>query len=77
MTLARYQGAEYVGTMTAVAEIESAIERLTAEELKELAAWLEEYQGMVGASAEAFALYDRQAESRSLDPATDGGSLRS
>jgi hypothetical protein len=46
--------------MSAVAEIESAIERLSAAEVKELAAWLDEYQQMVNASAEIFTLYDQE-----------------
>jgi hypothetical protein len=47
--------------MTAVvAEIESAIERLTPAEVKELAAWLEEYQQMVNASAEIFSTYEQE-----------------
>jgi len=48
--------------MTAIAEIESAIERLSPAEVKELAAWLEEYQQMVAASAEIFSLYDKEEE---------------
>ena len=48
--------------MTAIAEIESAIERLSPAEVKELAAWLEEYQQMVSASAEIFSLYDKEEE---------------
>jgi hypothetical protein len=50
--------------MTVVAEIESAIERLSPTELKELTAWLEEYQQMVNASSEIFALYDKEEEGR-------------
>ena len=46
--------------MSSVAEIESAIERLSAAEVAELASWLEEYQQMINASAEMFALYDRE-----------------
>jgi hypothetical protein len=46
--------------MTAVAEIESAIERLTPVEVRELAAWLEEYQQMVNAAAEVFARYEQE-----------------
>jgi hypothetical protein len=46
--------------MTAVAEIESAIERLSPAEVKELAAWLEEYQQMINASAETFSMYERE-----------------
>ena len=46
--------------MTGVAQIESAIEKLSAEELKELAKWFDEYQLMVGASAEIFSMYDEE-----------------
>ncbi len=46
--------------MTAVAEIEAAIERLSSHEVKEIAAWLEEYQQMINASAEIFSMYDRE-----------------
>lgn len=46
--------------MTEVAEIESAIERLTPLELKELAAWFEEYQQMINASAEVFKMYEKE-----------------
>ena len=50
--------------MTAVAEIESAIERLTPDEVKELAAWLEEYQQMINASAEIFSMYEQEEGGR-------------
>lgn len=43
---------KYIDSMTAIAEIESAIERLSPAEVKELAAWFEEYQQMINASAE-------------------------
>jgi hypothetical protein len=46
--------------MSCVAEIESAIERLSPGEIAELAAWLQEYQEMVHASAEMFSLYDAE-----------------
>ena len=49
--------------MSAVVEIERAIERLPQAELSELARWFEEYQQMVFASAEVFAMYDREEES--------------
>jgi hypothetical protein len=49
--------------MSTVAEIESAIERLQPSEVAQLAAWLNEYQQMVQASAEMFALYDREENS--------------
>ena len=46
--------------MSTVAEIESAIERLQPSEVAEIAAWLDEYQQMIQASAEMFAMYDRE-----------------
>ncbi len=46
--------------MRAVAQIESAIERLSPAEVQELAACLEEYQQMVNASAEIFSLYEQE-----------------
>jgi hypothetical protein len=49
--------------MSTVAEIEAAIERLPASEVTRLAAWLNEYQQMIQASAEIFALYDREEAS--------------
>ena len=54
-----------IGVMSAIAEIESAIERLSPAEVKELAAWLEEYQQMVNASAEIFSLYDQEEKAGS------------
>ncbi len=44
--------------MSTVAEIESAIGKLSPQEVDELAAWLDEYRQMVRASAEVFSLYD-------------------
>ena len=46
--------------MNSVAEIEAAIERLSPTEVNQVAAWLEEYQQMINASAEMFALYDQE-----------------
>ncbi len=46
--------------MSSVAEIESAIERLSPAEVAAVAAWLEEYQQMINASAEIFSLYDKE-----------------
>jgi hypothetical protein len=51
--------------MTAVAEIESGIEKLSPTEVKELAAWLDEYQQMINASAELFSLYDQEEGAKS------------
>ncbi len=56
---------DYCYCMTAVAEIESAIEKLSPTEVKELAAWLDEYQQMVNASAEIFSLYDQEEGAKS------------
>ena len=46
--------------MNAVAEIESAITRLSSDEVDKLAAWLDEYRAMTRASSEIFAMYDRE-----------------
>jgi hypothetical protein len=46
--------------MSSVAEIELAIERLSPAEVNEIAAWLEEYQQMINASAEIFGMYDKE-----------------
>ena len=46
--------------MSSVAEIEAAIERLAPAQVNEVAAWLEEYQQMINASAQMFASYDRE-----------------
>ena len=55
----------YIYSMTAIAEIESAIERLSPAEVKELATWFEEYQQMVNASVEIFSLYDQEEKAGS------------
>jgi len=44
--------------MSSVAEIESAIERLPMEQVREVAAWLEEYQATINASAEVATMLD-------------------
>ncbi|MCX6904485.1 MAG: hypothetical protein NTW03_13595 [Verrucomicrobia bacterium] len=49
--------------MSTVAEIENAIERLAPVEVLELSAWLNEYQQMIQASTDIFAMYDREEES--------------
>jgi hypothetical protein len=58
--LARVGLFPYIPGMSTVAEIEAAIERLKPAEVAELAVWLEEYQQMVNASSEIFAMYDRE-----------------
>ncbi|HEY5895032.1 MAG TPA: hypothetical protein VIT91_17575 [Chthoniobacterales bacterium] len=46
--------------MSTVAEIESAIESLSQEQVREVAAWLEEYQATINASAAVFARLDAE-----------------
>jgi len=50
----------YFTSMSTVAEIEAAIEKLPPAEFGELLAWIEERQAMVGASEALFALYDEE-----------------
>ena len=46
--------------MSSVAEIEAAIARLSPAQVNEIAAWLEEYQQMINASAQMFGMYDQE-----------------
>ena len=46
--------------MTKLMEIESAIETLPAQEVQELAKWLEEYQAMINASEQVFSMLDAE-----------------
>jgi hypothetical protein len=46
--------------MTTVAEIESAIEQLPIEQVREVPAWLEEYQATINASTEVLARLDAE-----------------
>ena len=46
--------------MSTVAEIEAAIERLPIEQMREVAAWLDEYQATVNSSSEVFAMLDAE-----------------
>lgn len=55
----------YFELVTAVAEIESAIQQLSGAQLKELAAWFDEYQQMISASAQMFSLYEEEEETGS------------
>jgi hypothetical protein len=50
----------YVKSMTTVAEIESAIEHLPIQQVREVAAWLDQYQATINASAEVFAMLDAE-----------------
>jgi hypothetical protein len=44
--------------MSTVAEIETAVEKLTPEELREFAAWFEERQMLLNSSGALFRMYD-------------------
>ena len=46
--------------MSTVAEIESAIEQLPVEQMREVAAWLDEYQATINASAAVFSMLDEE-----------------
>lgn len=46
--------------MSTVAEIESAIEKLSIEEVSELAEWIQDYQATVYASSQVFSLLDSE-----------------
>jgi len=50
--------------MSAVAEIESAIQNLSTTEVEELAAWLDEYRAMTNAAANIASMYDREESSK-------------
>ena len=50
--------------MSTVAEIESAIEKLSPEQVTQLAAWFEEFQQMINASSEIFQMYDQEENGR-------------
>ena len=50
--------------MSTVAEIESAIEKLSPQEQRELAAWYEERQALLNASDLLFQAYDNEEPAR-------------
>jgi hypothetical protein len=50
--------------MSTVAEIESAVEKLTPEELRQFMAWLEERQALLHASTALFGMYDAEEKER-------------
>jgi hypothetical protein len=55
-----YWNSWYSIVMTTVAEIEDAIERLPAAQVKQLAEWLDEYQLMLAGSSALFAMLDAE-----------------
>jgi hypothetical protein len=46
--------------MSTVGEIELAIEQLPIEQMREVAAWLDEYQATINASAAVFSMLDEE-----------------
>ena len=48
--------------MSTVAEIEAAIEKLPPTQFREVAAWLEEYQQLIGSSEALFQMYDEEEQ---------------
>ena len=46
--------------MSTIAEIQRAIAKLTPEQVRELAVWLDELQRSVGASESLFQMYDEE-----------------
>ena len=51
-----------ISAMSTVAEIESAIEKLSPQEQRELAAWYEERQALLNASDMLFQAYDNEEQ---------------
>jgi hypothetical protein len=49
-----------ISVMSTVAEIESAIESLPTAQVREIAAWLEQYQSTIDASAAVFSQLDAE-----------------
>lgn len=52
----------HVSHMSTVTEIETAVEKLTPQELREFAAWFEERQALLNSSEALFRLYDEEEE---------------
>ena len=58
--------------MSTVAEIEAAIEKLPPPQVREVAAWLEERQQLIGSSEALFRMYDEEEACRRQDEAKSG-----
>ena len=52
--------AHYASPMSTVAEIETAIEKLSPQQISELVVWLEERQRLAAAAESLFQLYDEE-----------------
>ena len=48
--------------MSTVAEIETAVEKLTPQQLREFAAWFEERQALLNSSESLFQMYEKEEE---------------
>ena len=46
--------------MSTVAEIEAAIQKLPLPQVREVMAWMEEYQPLIGSSETLFGIYDEE-----------------
>ena len=51
-----------VPRMSTVTEIETAVEKLAPQELREFVAWFEERQALLNASEALFRMYDEEEE---------------
>jgi hypothetical protein len=51
-----------VHRMSTVTEIETAVEKLAPQDLREFVAWFEERQGLLNASDALFRMYDEEEE---------------
>lgn len=60
--LAVRAGRAIVAGMSTVAEIETAIEKLSPAEQRELTAWFEERQALLNSSDALFRMYDQEEE---------------
>ena len=58
--------------MSTIAEIEAAIEKLAPTQVREVAAWLEEYQQLIGSSEALFQMYDEEEACRRRGEAKSG-----
>ena len=55
-------GGRWVGTVSTVTEIKAAIEKLPSADDRDLLAWIEEHQALVGASEALFTMYDEEEQ---------------
>jgi len=60
--------------MSTVAEIEAAIQQLPIEQVREVAAWLDEYQATINASAAIFTMLDAEEGEGAVNNCSTTGS---